>query len=278
MTNSSPVFVIGNPRSGTTLLRLLIASHKNICIPPECGFALWLKKTYANWSEQDLQQPEAISKFVDDLTACRKFDTWDLSGDVVLNAIQENQPASFVSLVTTVYKAYLEANKPQARRWGDKNNFHVQHIAELNSMFPDCKFVHVIRDVRDVACSYRELKTLDSDSPYRPNLPFDIESICEEWKLNVETVLADFETLAAGRSITVRYEDIVQDPASASKEICSFLDEEYDTEMLNFYRLNLEPEQTMDWKAKTRTPVSTVSLGRFRRDLPVAETATANEQ
>ena len=273
----SPIFVIGNPRSGTTLLRLLIASHPNICIPPECGFALWLKKTYAQWSGQNLHDPESVESFTEDLVACRKFDTWEISHNTIKKAIEEKQPTNFVALVGVVYRSFLEKNKPQASRWGDKNNFHVSHVAEINSMFPDCKFVHVVRDVRDVACSYRELKSLKSNSPYRPNLPFEVEDICNEWKSNVQEVLAALEPLESGRSITVRYEDIVQEPASTSESICDLLGEEYVPEMLNFYLKDLEPKQTMDWKKKTRTPVSTTSLERFRRDLPAAGIATANE-
>lgn len=271
----SPVFVIGNPRSGTTLLRLLIASHKNICIPPECGFALWLEKTRSGWSKHDLESPTEIQGFLDDLIACRKFDTWNLPRENVLAQIQERQPESFSALIEAVYRAYLVQNKPEASRWGDKNNFHVQHVADLNNLFPDSKFIHIVRDVRDVACSYRELKSLDSASPYRPNLPFEIEEICNEWKTNVQAVLAAFSNLAMQQTMAVRYEDIVLDPSGTSESICSFLDEEYDAEMLNFHLHDLEPKQTMDWKTKTRSPVSPVSLERFRRDLPAAETATA---
>lgn len=271
----SPVFVIGNPRSGTTLLRLLIASHRNICIPPECGFALWLEKTRSGWSEQNLKSPTEIQCFLDDLIACRKFDTWNLPQEIIREEIRKRQPTNFPALIESVYQAYLHRNKPEALRWGDKNNFHVQHVTDLNNLFPGSKFIHIVRDVRDVACSYRELKTLDSNSPYRPNLPFEIEEICDEWKTNVQTVLNAFSNLEAEQSMVVRYEDIVTNPSGAAENICSFLDEAYDAEMLNFHLHDLEPKQTMDWKTKTRSPVSAISLGRFRRDLPTAETTIA---
>ena len=42
-------FILGNPRSGTTLLRVILHSHENIIVPPECGFLTWLYKDYYDW-------------------------------------------------------------------------------------------------------------------------------------------------------------------------------------------------------------------------------------
>lgn len=273
-----PVFVVGNPRSGTTLLRLLIGSHPNICIAPECGFALWLEKDYSDWSRQNLEEPQSVTKFVKDLCECRKFDTWMLPREQISAMILDRKPTTYSELVAAVYEAYLAHVKPEATCWGDKNNFHVQHIMQLNSLFPQSKFVHIVRDVRDVACSYRELKSLKSDSPYRPNLPFSVDEICHQWKTNVEAVLDDFEKIDGCRAMNIRYEDIVTDPVASCLSICKFLGQDYSSEMLEFYQRDLEPHQTMDWKQKTTMPVSTISLERFRRDLTLEDVSLANQK
>ena len=125
----------------------------------------------ANWALENVDNSETIDLFLKALTACRKFDTWDLPESHVREQIAARRPECYSRLAQCVYWAYAAKNKPTASRWGDKNNFHVLHVAEIDSLFPDCLFVHIVRDVRDVACSYRELKTLKSTSPYKPSLP-----------------------------------------------------------------------------------------------------------
>lgn len=49
MPHSTPIFILGNPRSGTTLLQLMLACHPRLAVPPECGFALWLYDRYGDW-------------------------------------------------------------------------------------------------------------------------------------------------------------------------------------------------------------------------------------
>jgi Sulfotransferase family len=70
-----PVFIIGNPRSGTTLLRLMLTCHPHLVIPPEGGFAVWLHDEYHAWSREDGRSPEAIALFVRAVLACRKMET-----------------------------------------------------------------------------------------------------------------------------------------------------------------------------------------------------------
>lgn len=57
-TELSPMFVIGSPRSGTSLLRLILTDHTKFIIPPECGFNLWLHNQFGDWSVQDTQSKE----------------------------------------------------------------------------------------------------------------------------------------------------------------------------------------------------------------------------
>ncbi|MDE2234040.1 MAG: sulfotransferase, partial [Gammaproteobacteria bacterium] len=58
-----PFFVIGSPRSGTTLLRLILTSHPQIVVPPECGFVTWLYPTFGEWGLSEFTIPENIERF-----------------------------------------------------------------------------------------------------------------------------------------------------------------------------------------------------------------------
>ena len=84
----SPLFVIGNPRSGTTLLRLMLTCHPAVIIPPECGFVIWLKRKYFNWALADSGNTAIVNELVNDLFECRKFETWELDQASVSRAIK----------------------------------------------------------------------------------------------------------------------------------------------------------------------------------------------
>jgi hypothetical protein len=177
------------------------------------------------------------------------------------------RPDNYARLVECVYLAFASQFKPTAKYWGDKNNFHMTHVDELADMFPTSRFVHIIRDVRDVACSYRELETLKSDSPYRPALPGLADEIANEWNTNVSAVVNSFATLSDERTLTVRYEDLVSLTRETLIDLCQFLMIPFRKEMLDFYQQDLEPGQTIDWKKLTQSPISGSRVGRFKKTL-----------
>jgi hypothetical protein len=274
---SRPIFILGNPRSGTTLLRLLLAAHPRLAVPPECGFVLWLLPEFGAWSLADTSDPARVEAFLQALQKCRKYDSWDLPIETVAATLRARQPACYVALVEAVYWAFIARHKPLARRWGDKNNFHTRHVLQLNQLFPNCQFVQIVRDVRDVACSYRDMGRLQSNNAYRPRLPAEVEAIAADWMQNISAVESAFAALPSERKFTLRYEDLVRDSHVVLREVCRFLDESFDPAMCDFYRLNLEPSHTLEWKQKTREPVGADRVERFRAELPDAEIASLTE-
>ena len=122
-------FIIGNPRSGTTLLRLLLTSHPHVIIPPECGFIAWLYEKYGGWTRLDLNKDDIINLFVRDLLATKKFDTWGLDSVLIKDEIHKNKPRSYSDLCDVVGLVYNNKLSKAARIIGDKNNFYIEwHI------------------------------------------------------------------------------------------------------------------------------------------------------
>lgn len=276
MSLSSPIFILGNPRSGTTLLRLMLACHPRLAVPPECGFALWLRDRYGDWPAWD-GSTDRLERFLDDLFAARKFDTWGLDRDALREWIHGRKPNDYRSLVESVYWHFASRRAPLATRIGDKNNFHIHRVADLVNLFPGCVFVHIVRDGRDVACSYREVTAANFSSQYRPNLPQPIREIAREWR---SAVLAPEVATAAGTAVhlhTVRFEDLVAEPSKTLQGICQFLGEPFSELMLQYHSRNasdrLEPIETMAWKRRTLEPPDPTAIGRYKTDLLAAETA-----
>jgi len=280
MEARQPVFIIGSPRSGTSLLRLILTSHSQIVIPPECGFIVWLYREYKNWTAKDAVDDRLRGQFLIDLYACRKFDTWALDRAELNSLIINQQPSDYATLCALIYEAYAASQSRSVAVWGDKNNFHVNHLSTLSEIYPDARFLHLVRDGRDVACSYREVMKQNSMSPYAPQLPTDIESIADEWLTNVRKVDNYLSGLHGSKKRTVRYEDLVRQPESVISNICIWLGLVFEPKMLEFYDRNkrdqLEPSLTMDWKQRTMEPVSAGTVGRFRTLLTVDELESFN--
>lgn len=271
----APLFIIGNPRSGTSLLRLILTSHSQILIPPECGFIIWLHKKYSDWSGLDNSGSPRLDALLDDLFASKKFDTWLLDREVIKKRIIALQPSKYSELCGVIYATFGSGGGKEFTVWGDKNNFHINHLNDLLGLYPKAYFLHIVRDGRDVVCSYREVMAAKSNSPYAPKLNTSALEIALEWSNNVVKVDSFMSSMPRERAMTIRYEDLVCDSLSTVKAMCGWLGLQFEDEMLNFYQQNksnkLEPELTMDWKKRTMQPISDDTVGRYENVLSAAE-------
>lgn len=256
-----PIFVLGGPRSGTTMLRLMISSHKDICIPPECGFALWLYDKYKDWGKE-----QGYDRYLTDLVNTKKFETWGLNSDEILKVIENEDPRNYAHLAKCVYKAYAVKMGYETVRIGDKNNFYIDYLDSLKALYPSACVIWIVRDPRDVFCSYREVMSKNTNSSYAPNLPTDVETFCEQW----EKVIASFEkakSLFCENIHITKYESIVSQPEKAAMQLCKHMQMPYDENMLRFYEMNDEPMDFTPWKGNTFKPVGDSSLGRYKLEL-----------
>jgi hypothetical protein len=262
-----PLFIIGNPRSGTSLLRLILTSHSCILIPPECGFIIWLHEKYADWQITDNNDIIKVELFLNDLLTCKKFDTWLLDRAIIEMQIHDNQPETYAELCCVVYSSFGLIVGKTLGIWGDKNNFHLNYLNQLLNLYKNARFLHLVRDGRDVACSYREVMATPSNSPYAPILKTNITDIALEWSSNVIKIDSFLSTMPHEAAMTIRYEDLVLSPQSILMSICEWLSLPFEVDMLNFHQQNkikkLEPDLTIDWKKRTLHPISDATVRRY---------------
>lgn len=280
MKKLSPIFIIGNPRSGTSLLRLMMTNHPEICIAPECGFLQWWYKKYGDWSIVNAKNVGDISEYIEDLSSSKKIETWDLDYVSLKKSISRNLPETYSQLSSLVYEEFARnKSKEMPTYWGDKNNYYIDHLWLLSKLYPNARFVFIIRDGRDVACSYMKMDLLKSDSKYKPNLPQSIENIAKEWLFNNEK-MNSFYQKNKGSVKYIRYEDLLKNSKLELKEACDFLNITYSNEMLEYYKVNraeqTEPTQTMDWKQKTLEKPDATNIGKYKKNLNNHEIETFN--
>lgn len=268
---NSPIFIIGSPRSGTTLLRLMLTCHRSIVIPPECGFIIWLYEEFKSWNEVNLTNSYSLKHFINKLLECRKIETWHLQEDKLIKYIKSNGPHSYSELTSCVYEFYGILKWGDSNRWGDKNNFYINHILTLNELFPDAFFVHIVRDGRDVAGSHKNLIHKNIESKYVPDLPEKIEKIAETWKSNIQTINDSFSSIGWEKVHEVKYEYLVSKPENTLRNLTQEICEDYDPSMLDYYKYNneleLEPKEFMEWKEKCTKPLIKEEIGRYKCEL-----------
>jgi Sulfotransferase family len=217
------VFVVGCGRSGTTLLRLMLDAHPDLAIPPESHFLSRFGHALERYRSSDGGvDPERLAG---DILRTTTFAAWGVpDGDVLARVRALPAPASFADVVDAVYTSYAEPRG--ARRWGDKTPRYVLDIPLFDRLFPGSRFVHIVRDGRDVAMSLRTVR-------FGPSDPMNAAGF---WERRVRAGRRDGGRLGAGRYAEVRYESLVSDPEAELRAICATIDLAWDPSMLEYHR------------------------------------------
>ena len=273
-------FIIGNPRSGTSLLRLLLTTHPALHVPPECGFMVWWAAKYRTVALSGTAG--LLDELVDDIASSKKFEFWDLDKTEIREVARVSGAADYASLCRALYAHHAaKADKPQAQL-GDKNNFHVGHVPLIDALQPGCKFIHIVRDGRDVAASYMALNKASrgTSSQYYPKLAGTVGQAADEWAQNVMQARQSLGDLPYDRWIEVRYEDVVCETVPTLERICAFLGTDFDPQMLNYHEHNrrnsLEPKEFGAWKQRTFQAIDDSAIGRHA-ELGAAAVSTFND-
>lgn len=226
-----PLFV-GCGRSGTTLIRSMFNAHPQIAIPPEAYFPLRARPAW--FGEGGDLDPARV---VDTLEAEKWYDRMHLEPGVFAASVAATAPQTYPDVLRALYRCYADAQgKP---RYGNKTPKHVYSMPELDALFPEARFVHIIRDGRDVALSYL-------DQRFGPS---DIPTAARVWSSRVAMGRASGQALGPQRYAEVRYEDVLDDPEREMRRLCTFLSLDYDAAMLSYHKkrdrpaLRRDPEQ-----------------------------------
>lgn len=216
-----PIFVVGCPRSGTTLLRLMLDAHPELAIPPESHFIPLVARVRARYERPSGFDAEHMAA---DVMRGLRFRDWHLPEEAVRAAIRERRPTTLAGAIECLFTAYAETHGKT--RWGDKTPGYSIELPLISELFPRAVFVHLIRDGRNVALSLMEV----------PRPPRSFTEAAEVWRSRVSTGRIDGAALGPGRYLELRYESLVDDPASALQQICALASLGYTPAMLEYHR------------------------------------------
>lgn len=225
------VFIVGCPRSGTTLLRRIVSAHPQIVITPEAHWIpLWFEQR-RGLTPDGLVTPELVSE----LLAHNKFALFGLGRETLISLAGRGQPISYASFVTGIFDLYGEARGKKAV--GNKTPDSARRIGTLHTLWPEARFVHLIRDGRDVALSLMNWQSVHTKKPGTfPTWKDDpVSTAALWWELNVRRGREAGEALGPGLYRELRYESLVAHPAQECAALCEFLGLAYDEAMLNYH-------------------------------------------
>jgi hypothetical protein len=254
----SPIFIVGVHRSGTTLLRYMLNSSPQIYIPPESDF---IPRFFGRDPTGELS-PARIEHLLDTI-----FDQYRLvkewqgvrpTTQAFLAAMPGRTPAAFLD---TLYGMY--ARQYGAVRWGDKTPIYASYVDLIHRIFPRAKFVHIIRDGRDVA-----LSLLDK---WGHDLHIDIFFAARNWVRRIRQAQNSGAQIGPDLFYQMRYEDLVREPESQLRELCDFLEEPYCPEMAAPHRLARATIREGDFHAPLRRPPSSDRIERWKLEMSVAD-------
>ena len=263
-TPDRPLFIGACPRSGTTLLRLMLDNHPDMGVPQETNFVrpLWWRRVQFG----DLRDPanrRRVGEWIFTDRDCRggRLRGKSVSRDEAIALVAE-APPTVGGIVQTCLQMYAHSHGKS--RWGDKRPAYSGFIPALFAMFPDAQYVNVVRDPRSASASQVPMGWDD------PAVAFP--AAVARWEASIERTDRFARDLRPDQLLDVRYEDLVRDPHGELERVCAFTGlrggDAIDAMIAAERRANYRGTQE-----RLTGPVTTASIERWRERLTPAQIA-----
>ena len=229
------VFVVGCPRAGTTLLQRMLDHHPQLAVANDTHFIPRALHKLAPRQVARAVEGHAIpldDALIDGLLNYHRFHRIGVDADDARTMAAES--STYAGLIERIYAGFAaRQGKPYG---GEKTPDYVRYMPLLHGLFPQTKFLHIIRDGRDVA-----LSTLDWAGPQKGPGKWDlweyepVGACALWWRWQVETGRADGRRLAPGNYAEVCYDNLVSYPEGQLRWISGFLGLRYTESMVSFH-------------------------------------------
>jgi hypothetical protein len=239
-------------RSGTTLLSMMVGAHKQIAVPLATT-GMWIDFADRLGDFGHLSTKEEVARLVDVIRSHDRIRLWDAALDPA--ALKENLPlGDYGAIVARFHAEYARAKgKPF---WANVDIATLDHMDKVNSWFSDARFLHIVRDGRDVALSHQTM-------PYGAG---NIAECARSWVNRTTTNSKMGRILGPQRYLTIRFEELVVDTCASLETICTFLGVGFDGSMLRYDNMveeKIPKDRRWLWPAISRPPQAG-NAGRWR--------------
>ncbi len=255
---SAPFFIVGSGRSGSTLLRLMLACHSRLSVPPETWFLIPLVRRFR--IDRPLTADE-IQAAVSVITGAWSWPDMRLDAQDFQHRVSRLTDPYLLDLVEVVYRSHVEAEGKA--RWGDKTPAYIEILPELACMYPKARFIHVIRDGRDVA------KSVQATGWFGRWL----HDNTKVWTHALEHQRQWVRSAFRDRILEVRYEKLLLHMEATLREVCRFLGEEFEPQMLSWeWKVDEQiPARERSYHTKLKLKIGSEGVARWKREMSARE-------
>ncbi len=265
-TTNAPVFVVGVPRSGTTLLAAMLAAHSRMSCGPETHFFRQLAKSVTSSAvdPDTLIDPQTWPSLALDFICSITHSSFSSAERLRLTEkyqLQKAQIESFLAardptvanMLASIAQPFME--RMGKFRWVEKTPDHIQSVKSIRKYFADSPILRITRDPRDVALSLRKV-------------PWGAMSLMEAfsyWRAMDESSNDFFTTDRL--SYSLRYEDLIASPKEELTKVCEFLGEEFEEGMLDTSSTGkMLNSRNVPWKDKASQPVDATRISLWKKE------------
>ena len=226
--NPPAIFVLSSPRSGSTLLRVMLGGHRLLFAPPELELLSFntLEERRAAFSGRNSFWLEGSIRAVMEVKGC--------DAEAAKRAIEECEEQK----LTTQQFYRLIQEWLGERMLVDKTPSYAMDLEVLNRAetdFDGALYIHLLRSPQGMIRSYEEAK-LDQIFP-RFEHPFSAREVAElVWVVSHQNILDFLRRVPEERQHRVKFEELVNEPESVMRGICHFLGIEFDSGMMQPYK------------------------------------------
>lgn len=246
------IFIIGCPRSGTTLLQSLMTAHPEIASFPESYFFQSLNGPWPWGSWLRIASPKAKIRFenflreVNEEQMCQYLPKFSI--------FQDHYASAFVKALDTITQQQSKSI------WVEKTPQHMLYIDLIEWLVKDAKFVHIMRNGKDVVASLHDWALKYPEKSWSKLR--DIDRSINLWTKYAETSRSH---LHKPNHLLVCYEKLVENPHSTLIEICKFISVDFDEAMLKQHIAASKKVVSQDepWKTFVSEPIANANGTKF---------------
>jgi hypothetical protein len=249
----APFFIIGNDRSGTTMLRLILDRGAQTALPTE---SMFLGDFAPVRRRGGLDDHDAAVRFTERVWNHPKVALWELDGEPTPPPVGLSHDEAYRWAIEQPYLAYMR--RDGKTRWADKTPYYLEWVDEIKAVFPEAKFIELVRDGRDVGLSIMPL-------PFGGNNAWVTG---RDWARGIRLGQAAHERWP-GDVFTVQYEQLTADPAPYIQRMCEFLGMEYSPDMLNVEKTDSSKivADQAEWFTNLWAGINQKSVGKWKRKM-----------
>ncbi len=252
----APLFVVGTPRSGSTLLTSFLASHPNIYSGAETQFfnKIGLNSFELNNALKTENWPHQAALLMENRLTLSEQSVLELYGKNASDieaALSKKEPSLKAMLESIVERKSINSQS----RWLEKTPNHLKHLKEIRNEFPSAKIILIHRDLRDSSVSIPKL-------PWASNSIIENAALISSWFVQVDN---EFHS---PNFLTVSYEKLVTDSETTLKKVFEFIGEEFDSEVLSRSNAADITSKGEPWKKDIFRKIDVSSVGRWKTSMP----------